>query len=308
MKGTTKIAVVVALAIVIIGGSFVAKELNDDKTSDRYYYYLDGMGDINGWYSATSDDPASGLKEAMSANNIDCIVDDKGWLVSIDGHLGDTASKVGYGVFEYTSTSVESPSKYYFFSGPVISKVTSNIVYISYGSYTYDAQYNTTFSVSPSTNTDAEFLTSGPFAADSGYKPLKSSTLYQTYYIYLDGMGDLNGWYSVGASNPFDGFKGALDSAGINYIVSDSGWITVIGSNVDSVDNKYFVVFGYFSTDVTSGAWTGNFFAGPTVSTVASNIIYISYGGYTWDPATGTTYDVNPDVCDGLITTGPFAA
>ena len=305
MKGTTKIAVVVALAIVIIGGSFVAKELNDDKTGDRYYYYLDGMGDINGWYSVVSEDPASGLKEAMSANNIDCIVNDKGWLVSIDGRLGVSANKVGYGVFEYTSTSVESPSKDYFFSGPVISKVTSNIVYISYGSYTYDA--NVTYSVSPSTNTDAEFLTSGPFAADSGYKPLKSSTLYQTYYIYLDGMGDLNGWYSANASNPLDGFKGALDSAGIDHVV-DSGWIKAIGGNASGADGKYFGVFGYFSTDVVPSAWTGNFFAGPVVSTVASNIIYISYGGYTWDPATGMTYDVNPSVCDGLNTTGPFAA
>lgn len=307
MKGTTKIAVVVALVIVIIGGSFVAKELNKDRTNDTYYYYLDGMGDINGWYSTTSDNPANGLIKAMSDSNIDCVIGKNGWLVSIDGHLGDSASKIGYAIFEYTSTSVESPSNAYFFSGPVISKITSNIAYISYGSYTY-AEYNMTYNVRPSTNTDAEFLTSGPFAADSGYKPLKSSMLYQTYYIYLDGMGDLNGWYSANASNQLDGFKGALDSAGINYVVSDSGWIKAIGNNVSETDSKYFGAFGYFSTDVIPGAWTGNFFAGPAVSTVASNIIYISYGGYTWDPVTGTAYDVNPNVCDGLNTTGPFAA
>lgn len=303
MKGTTKIAVVVALAIVIIGGSFVAKGILDNRAGDDYYIYLDGMGDINGWYSANSDNAVDALEKAMSEKNIDCAINHQnGWLLSIDGHIPDSANNIGYGIFEYTSISVESPSSYYFFNGPTLANISSNIVYISYGSYTIAEDWSTTYSVNPGSCTDAKLLTAGPFAEDAGYKPLKSSHLYQTYYFYLDGMGDINGWYSAKADNVEDAFKYALEAAEISYNVTDSGWIVSIGDKIGDPTHG-FSVFGYFSTEVKYNAWVGYFFNGPVYKDVASNVIYISYG--EWDASYQPL--VNPGTCANLNKTGPFA-
>lgn len=309
MKGTTKIAVVIALVIVVLGGSLVAKEINDNRSDNdaynMYYYYLDGMDEINGWYQIKDTSVVSGLNNILTYKGISHNISN-GWVNEIDGNIGNN-SDTGFAIFEYASTSVASPWAGYFFAGPTLDKVTSNIVYISFGTYTYDAP-NVTYAVSPTTTTDANLMKTGPFAADADYKPLPS--VNGTYYIYLDGMGDINGWYSAEADNPLDGFKNALSAKGISYTVTDKGWISEIDGNIGDYSKKTGLgIFEYASSSVTD-PWAGYFFSGPTVDKVTSNIIYISFGTYTMDASYNATYAVNPQTTADadLMKTGPFAA
>lgn len=302
MKGTTKIAVVIALVIVVLGGSLVAKEINDNRSDNdaynMYYYYLDGMGDINGWYQIKDTSAVSGLNNILTYKGISHNI--SGWVSEIDGNIGSTSDHTGFSIFEYASTSVVSPSKYNFFAGPMLSEVASNIIYISFGTYdpvTY--AYDITPATTADTNTN--FLKTGPFAADADYKPLPS--VNGTYYIYLDGMGDINGWYSAEADNPLDGFKNALDAANISYNVSNRGWVKEINGYVGNTSNHTgFGIFEYASASVASPS-KYNFFVGPMLSDVVSNIIYISFG--TYDSET-YEYDIVPT--NELMKTGPFAA
>ena len=300
MKGTTKIAVVIALVIVVLGGSLVAKEINDNRSDNdaynMYYYYLDGMGDINGWYQIKDTSAVSGLNNILTYKGISHNI--SGWVSEIDGNIGSTSDHTGFSIFEYTSTSVAGPWAGYFFSGPTLDKVTSNIIYISFGTYdpvTY------AYSITPTTTADTNLMKTGPFAADADYKPLPS--VNGTYYIYLDGMGDINGWYSAEADNPLDGFKNALDAANISYTVSNGKWVSEIDGNIGNSSNYTgFSVFEYASSSVAN-PWKGYFFSGPVLSDVTSNIIYISFG--TYDPET-YEYDIVPT--NELMKTGPFAA
>ena len=310
MKGTTKIAVVIALVIVVLGGSLVAKEINDNRSDNdaynMYYYYLDGMGEINGWYQIKDTSAVSGLNNILTYKGISHNISG-GWVKEIDGNVGNSSESTGFGIFEYTSTSVASPWEGNFFAGPTLDKVTSNIVYISFGTYTYDAS-GVTYAVSPTTTTDTNLMKTGPFAADVDYKPLPS--VNGTYYVYLDGMGDINGWYSAEADNPLDGFKNALNAANISYTVTDSGWIKEIDGNIGNSSEKTGLgVFGYASSSVASPG-AGYFFSGPTVDKITSNIVYISFGTYTMDASFNATYAVNPETTtdSNFLLDGPFKA
>ena len=51
----------------------------------------------------------------------------------------------------------------------------------------------------------------------------ESSETGDSYYFYLDGMEDLNGWYTAQGSDAEVALKAALDEAGIEYNISN-GW------------------------------------------------------------------------------------
>ena len=144
-------------------------------------------------------------ENALEAEGI--TVDTSGWAIRINDFIQD--SSMGYGIYEYCSTTVENPYAGYFFNGPVLENVTSNIIYISYGPYTTDADWNITYEIVPEDN--EEMITTGPFA-DSNYEPLDYD---DTYYIYLDGMGDIDGWYTGTGSNAEDATVNALEAEGI---------------------------------------------------------------------------------------------
>ena len=67
------------------------------------------------------------------------------------------------------------------------------------------------YDVNPHSTTDANLMSTGPFASDS-YSPLSYD---DTYWFYLDGMEDLNGWYTAQGSDAEVALKAALDEAGI---------------------------------------------------------------------------------------------
>lgn len=140
-------------------GPFADKDYKPLDYSGTFYFYLDGMGDVNGWYAAEADDVTSAFAKALE-DKVEYKIDN-GWIKSIDGNV--SADGNGFGIFTFTSISTEDANEYMFCSGPVISDVTGNIIYISFGSYTMDpTTYDVTYDVNPSTNTG--ILTSGPFA------------------------------------------------------------------------------------------------------------------------------------------------
>ena len=314
MDSKNKGIIVVAVVIVLIVAVFAAQALNDknkkeDKDeTDTYYFYLDGMDSNNGWYSADADNIADAFNEALKNVKLTITLSDAGW-VTIDEYPGtyDSATGTGFGlgIFGYISNDVSQPDASYFVAGPSVTKVSSNIIYISYGAYSFNEDWSTNYDVNPTTST--EWMTTGPFAAGSSYEPLG----FETYYFYLDGMDSNNGWYSADADNIADAFNEALKNVKLTITLSDAGWVTIdeYPGTYDSATGTGFGlgIFGYISNDVSQPD-ASYFVAGPSVTKVSSNIIYISYGAYSFNEDWSTNYDVNPTTSTEWMTTGPFAA
>lgn len=286
--------VVVAVIIIAVGAWYLTNDKggSDDKTGDSYYVYLDGMGDASGWHSGVGETPYEGVTDALEKDGIEYDIAESGWVTSIAGLAYDVTN--GFGVFVYTSTDLSNPYTGYFCAGPVLTDITGNILYISYGPYddNYDSVLN------PGTTTDSALMSTGPFA-DKDYKPLEYD---DTYYVYLDGMGDADGWYSGTGSNGMQGIIDALDGK-VDCKIGEDGWITSIAGLAYDGTNG-FGVFTYTSTVLTN-PYAGYFGAGPTVNTVTGNILYISYGSYD------ANYDnlLNPETTlSGFMSEGPFAS
>jgi len=126
------------------------------------------------------------------------------------------------------------------------------------------------------------------------------------YYIYLDGMDSVNGWYTSKATNSLDGFENALDEGGVGYVV-ENGYIKNIAGNVgDSKNSMGFGVF-YYTSNSMAYKTADYFFAFAAVDDIPGNIIYVTYSPYTFDENFSACYAVNPTTNEALMSTGPFA-
>ena len=298
MSGKMKyVAVALVAIVVVVAAAAIVLNGGDKETGDKYYFYLDGMEDVDGWYTGVGEDCKSAWASAFDGK-VDYKITPEGWIKSINGMV--PADGEGYAVFEYTSTSLSYPYAGYFHNGPMIYNVTGNILYLSFGKYSMDpVTYEVSYELNPNTTT-SDMMATGPFA-DKDYKPLDYSGMF---YFYLDGMGDVNGWYAAEADDVTSAFAKALKDK-VEYKI-DNGWIKSIDGNV-SADGNGFGIFTFTSVS-TENAYADLFYAGPGLSDVTGNIIYISFGPYTMDPTTyDVTYDVNPSTNTGLLTSGPFA-
>ncbi len=302
MDSKKKVIIVVAVVIVLIAAVFAAQALNDkNESKNTYYFYLDGMDSNNGWYSADATNIEDAFLEAMESTTLTVKLDN-GWI-TIDECPANwdsaTSSGVGLGIFGYTSTDVSQPSAYCFGSGPVISDLNTNIVYITYSKYTYGAS-GTVYEINCTTSSG--WTTGGPFAADANYTPLE----YNGYDIYLDGFGNSNGWYNVVADNAQEAFVQVAEKAGLKVTFSDAGWLTIEGYNEKG---KGVSIYTYLSSDVSQPSeynFTNNT---PVMKNCTGEVLFVVYGGYTWDSATGTmTYDSTPTTNTAWKTSWPFAA
>ena len=133
----------------------------------------------------------------------------------------------------------------------------------------------------------------------------ESSETGDSYYFYLDGMEDLNGWYTAQGSDAEVALKAALDEAGIEYNISN-GWVSSIGECIPGVGDKYIGSFVYTS-NTTDNAYQTYFGTGPALNQANGNIVYLTYSTYTFVDYT-MSYDLNPyNTTSDLMTTGPFA-
>lgn len=298
MKSDEKAILAVTVIMLVASCGVIGYHHINADDGDTYYYYLDGVGDDSGWYNAQADNALEGFEKAMKDNGIDYNLAAGGFVNSIGDNVA--AGSMNFAIYEYTSKSVEYPYGGYFFAGPVLSDVTSNVIYISYTAWSMDAQDNVTYDLNPTTTT-SNVMSTGPFAADSGYKPLSYS---DEYWFYFDGFGDSSGWYKA-TGNASDALVAAAAEAGLICTV-DSGWINFEG--YPGTGTHGVGTFGYCSA-VNSNAWAGYFYAGPTVTDVTSNIIYLSYGEYTMDANYNVTYHLSPltSAQTDIMTTGPFA-
>ena len=123
-----------------------------------------------------------------------------------------------------------------------------------------------------------------------------------SYYVYLDGMGEANGWHEGVGATPYEGITDAFENDGVEYDIGADGWVSSIAGLAYDGTNG-FGVFVYTSS-VLENPFEGYFGAGPTVSTVAGNIIYISYGGY--DANYNSILTPSSTESD-VMGTGPFA-
>lgn len=167
------IAAVAIVAIVIVAAASFAF-IGDDKDNGEkdadltYYFYLDGMGDNNGWHSAKGDNVKSAFETAMKNDGVKYTFNKS--MVSFEGFESSSGTDAngnwigtGYSIYLYTSTDMANYYSGYFVAGPALQDVASNIVYISYGDYTMDGKtYVTTYSVTPEKN--SELSSTGPFA------------------------------------------------------------------------------------------------------------------------------------------------
>ena len=132
-----------------------------------------------------------------------------------------------------------------------------------------------------------------------------------SYYFYLKGFGEADGWYDAPGENGADAAMDALADSGLTFTI-DGGWIAFEGYNgsYDAATNSGVGtgIYVYTSTDVAQPDAT-YFAAGPTMNTVTGNIIYITYSAYTMDPVTWATdyYENGPASNSDWSTTGPFA-
>ena len=89
------IIVVVAAAVWYMSGNDGGE---DSEPGDTYYIYLDGMGDIDGWYTGTGNDARDATVNALEAEGI--TVDTSGWAIRINDFIQD--SSMGYGISSRT--------------------------------------------------------------------------------------------------------------------------------------------------------------------------------------------------------------
>ncbi|MDO5853021.1 MAG: hypothetical protein Q4Q62_02965 [Thermoplasmata archaeon] len=302
-KKIAAVAVVVVIVIAAVAAYCLMndKDKNSGDESTTYYYYLDGMGDYNGWYSGTGVDAAQALINATNSTDIGFTINSWGGIAT---DKFPAEGNMGFSVFLYTSTDVSSYYDGYFYAGPILEAVTSNIVYISYSEYTMDANYNVTYVLNPSTTT-ADLGTTGPFASGSGYKAMSYGT---TYYFYLDGMGDYNGWYTGTGSNAAEAIIDATKNTDLNVTIGN--WGQVVIEAFPAEGNMGISVYLYTSDNLTN-YYDGYFYAGPVLEDAASNIFYLSYTEYSYDESYNITYELNPSTSTAattIATTGPFAA
>ena len=296
-------AIVIIVAVVAVAVWYMGNDNGGSnepgETGDKYYVYLDGTDEISGWYIGTGANADEAFKGALDEAGISYNIDG-GWIKSIGDYVA--ADNYSFGTYVYTANTTENAYAGYFGTGPVLSEINSNIVYIAYTEYEYDFETETTnYHLNP-LKTTSDFMSTGPFA-DKNYKPLTYST---TYNIYLDGTGNISGWYTATGANAAEAFMNALDEAGISYNL-DGGWIKSIGDYV-AVDNYSFGSYVY-TANTTDNAYDGYFAQGPVLTEVAGNIVYLGFTEYLYDSETGlTTYYLNPTSTEaGFMSEGPFA-
>lgn len=313
MDTKTKTAVIVAVIIVVLVGVYAAQALDDKHedyrdSTETYYFYLDGMDSHIGWYTADGQNAQEALTAADTGLTI--TFSDSGWI-TVDGYEGtynqSTGTGTGISVYTYTSTDVANPDGRYFVTGPVLKDVLGNIIYITYSSYSFDANYNTVNAVSPTTG-DA-WKTGGPFASGSDYK----APSYDTYYFYLGGVGTASGWYSASGDSVGDAFLKATASSGLTITLSDRGWLNVAeypGTyNSSTNTGEGFGVFAYLSSDsVPSTYYVADSNHVSTIPNASSNILLVYYSAYGFDSSWNTTYTVSPTTDSTWTAGGPFAA
>lgn len=294
----TAVAAVVVVVIVIAAVAWYMtgdKGGDDTGEGDTYYFYLDGMGDISGWYQAEGDNAEVALKNALNEANIEYEIED-GNIKRISTYVPNINNNY-FGTYVYMANNVDVPTSTNFATGPMLDDINGNIVYITYGTYVYD-EFGLQYTPSPFTN--SEMFASGPFVSDE-YEPLNYD---DTYWFYLDGIGDIDGWYSATGENAEVALKSALDSAGITYKISD-GWISGINDIVE--EGKYFGTYLYTCNDV-SVADPYSFSTGPVLDEMAGNIVYITLSSYKMNDYYVTIYDLNPtNTTSDMMSTGPFA-
>ena len=78
------IIVVVAAAVWYMSGNDGGE---DSEPGDTYYIYLDGMGDIDGWYTGTGNDARDATVNALEAEGI--TVDTSGWAIRRHLRMGN---------------------------------------------------------------------------------------------------------------------------------------------------------------------------------------------------------------------------
>ncbi len=304
-----KTIVIVAVVVVILAGVYGAQALNDrhdEVRSDEamYYFYLDGMGDSNGWYSANGENAQAAFQAIASEAKLTVTFSDKGWL-TIDEYPNLYEQSIGIGMFVYTSIDVSAPAANYFALGPSMKNIAGNIVYVTYSSYKF-VDTSTIYEINPSTN-DA-WMTTGPFAEGSDYTPLE----YETYYFYMGGVGDASGWYSASGETTQDAFVTALKDSGLT--VTFNNGILSIDEYPSSYEQstktgKGFGMFDYLSTsDVPSSYCIAGCDNSPVLPKTASNIVFVYYGDYAFGADWSTHRDLTPMTDSAWQTGGPFTA
>ena len=251
---------------------------------------VDGMGDLNGWYTGTGDNGTIALRNALDNEGIDYVIEDNGWIKQI-GECIPTDTQ-DFGTFVYTAKSSASPWTDYFAAGPSATDAIGNIFYISFTKYTYNSEtFVTTYDLTPKTSADSQtILATGPFADP-------------------DGMGDLNGWYTGTGDNGTIALRNALDNEGIDYVIEDNGWIKQIGEYIPG-ETQSFATYVY-AASASASPWVDYFAAGPSATDALGNILYISFTEFTYDDEEYvTTYDLTPKTSadsQTILATGPFA-
>ncbi|MCL2295658.1 MAG: hypothetical protein FWC29_01070 [Methanomassiliicoccaceae archaeon] len=136
-----------------------------------------------------------------------------------------------------------------------------------------------------------------------------NSSSNETYWYYID-YGDYatsateNGWISAESDTVINGLFKALDKKGVEYEITDTGWITSINgvypvwdaSTSDSWGSWIWTINGY----TAYGAWAKNSGFDVTLGT----IFFIGVTGY--DKDYNPTLDPNDEA--GWKTGGPFKA
>ena len=291
------VAAVIVIIIIAVAAWYVTS--NDDNGSDTptdegdtYYFYLDGMDDFNGWYAGKGINPGEGLVDALADAELPVTYSSNGFILTI-GDYQDGLEGNYFGYYGYENSDVSEKASYCWFAGPPISEMNCNIIYICYSGF--DENYN--MILNPNT-TEADVMGTGPFTGE--YTPIAYDG---TFYVYLDGMGDLNGWYTGTGDNPQDGLTNALASEGVTVTYASNGFIRTIGDYQDGLEGMYFGYYGYETTIISPDngyCW----FSGPVIKNMTCNIIYICYSGFNED------YEMNltPTTTEAdVMGTGPFA-
>ena len=159
------VAAVVVVIIVVAAGVWYMTSNNggsneSSETGDSYYFYLEVA-----------------LKAALDEAGIEYNISN-GWMSSI-GDCVAGANGLYLGTYVYTANTVETPSVDYFVNGSVLNESAGNIIYVTYSTYTMDEYGVMFYDVNPHSTTDANLMSTGPFASDS-YSPLSYDDMTHT--------------------------------------------------------------------------------------------------------------------------------
>ena len=211
-------------------GPFQTAPVSKPIEKEYSFFLYFGPGDTRtNWYTASGTDATAAFDAAMTAANMDYVVND-GYLSSIDG-VASMWMTYGYMYTASDATAFNASVGYPLYTGGQYSMFLKSNGWVSIAGYNVAGdsglkyyQFNSdryVISVYGATEND-------PTIIESFWNTYSENQKTYNFYVYFGENQTKNGWYSAKAVNAASGFAKAMTDAGMSYMIGSNGYVSSI--------------------------------------------------------------------------------